>query len=50
MTKPSKIKELVDLYNSTDYYVAEHFVGLSFRLMWQLLTKQIDDIIIIGKK
>jgi len=47
--RTSKIQELIDLYNSTDYYVAQHYVGLSFRLVWHLLTKEIDDIIIIGK-
>lgn len=51
--RTSKIKELVDLYNSTNYYVAEHFTGFSPKMMIKYLIKnsgKIEDIIIIRKK
>ena len=53
MHRTSKIKELVDFYNSTDYYVAEHFVDVSPKIMMDYLMKnrvKIEDIIIIRKK
>lgn len=50
--RTSKIKELIDLYNSTNYYVAEHFTDCSPKLLINYLQKnsgKIEDIIIIRR-
>mgnify|MGYP001602243508 CR=1 FL=1 len=53
LQRTSKIEELIDLYNSTDYYVAEHFVDFSLKRMLLYLIKnsgKIEDIIVIRRK
>jgi len=55
--RTSKIQELIDFYNSTDYYVAEHFTDCSLLMLVLMLEDylkkykgKIEDIIIIRKK
>lgn len=51
--RTSKIKELVDFYNSTDYMMAEHFADISPKLIMDYLTKnreKIEDIIVIRRR
>ena len=51
--RTSKIQELIDFFNSTDYYVAEHFANVSPKIIFDYLVKnrgKIEDIIIIRKK
>mgnify|MGYP001565857183 CR=1 FL=1 len=53
LNRTQKIQELVDFFNSTDYYVVEHFVDCSPKLLENYLAKnkgKIEDIIIIRKK
>lgn len=51
--RTSKIQKLIELYNSTDYYVADHFTGFSPRMMIKYLMNnsgKIEDVIVIRRK
>ena len=51
--RTSKIQEFIDFYNSTNFYVAEHFASCSPKMLENYLTKnkgKIEDILIIRKK
>ena len=51
--RTSKIQELIDFYNSTDYYVAEHFTDCSPKILegyFRKYKRKIEEVIVIRKK